>query len=130
MEVEPHLHFFSHCLSHRSHALDGRPHRAFRVDVAHARARVHLELLVVGCGEDACRLGRRLRGRVVIPSAPAVDLESRSDCATEQRVDWHSEALTKDVPQRFVDAGECALEHRPTRVEFLLHELLVDVLDS
>jgi hypothetical protein len=98
-----------------------------RAVAAHPPRRVHLHR-----GEAHGELVGDVIGDLVrvVAADPAVGADALTHRAAQQVVHGHAEALSLDVPQRLVDAGDGAGEHRAATVELALGEHLPVVFDA
>ena len=105
VEVHADAHVRPHGLAHRGHVGQAALDLVVAVDELQLLGAVHLD------GGEAARHGRLRGGGGVgraVATDPAVDADAVAHLAAQQVGDAHAQGLALDVPQRLVDAGQCA----------------------
>ncbi len=111
---------------HRRHPLGNRLDLRERIDVAQFLDRVHLGR------REAERLPLQRGGGDVggaVAADPRIDANFVADGSAQQLIDRDVVALALDVPQRLVDPGDGAHQHRTAAIKAGAVEHLPDVLD-
>ncbi len=114
-------------VAHRRHPLDHRFDLGERIDVAQFFGRVHLDR------REAERLAlQRFGGHVggTVAADPRIDAHFVADGSAQQFVDRDAVPLALDIPQRLVDPGDSAHQHRTAAIKAGAVEHLPDVLDA
>ncbi len=127
MEIDRQADFAADRIAHGLHVFQYVGHLLVGVDELHLLGRVHLDR-----GEPARhRFLRRARGvRRAVAANPRVHPDPVAHLAAEQRMHRHAQRLAVDIPQRLVDPGQRAHQHRPAAVETAAIQHVPVILDQ